>query len=357
MKLNPLILPQDGPLRRDHIVPKAYRLAGYDDGYDFLTLAYDVVWMPAQRAVLMVCPKLLNLEAVLKSGRVQADGAALPRPRIKRYRRHDEVWFACAHRPSEIVVRSEGIEITAQVSQQESLFDGRNVLMTKSKDNDLRWLTDWGVHHARAQSADAVLLFDNGSSSYELNAVQDAIGAKAGIASAAAIASDFPFGSWKATKLIHRSMFYQAGMLNLARHRFLARARAVLPIDIDELICGASTFDAACASRLGYVTIPGVWRYSNLPEGQMPTHSDHMWRRDPDAWSKEKYCVVPGRLATRGAWDIHGLHRYVLNKRVMMTGARMLHCEHISTGWKRIRDADKGEALIEDPRTQAEIFC
>lgn len=357
LTLNPLILPDDAPVRRRHIVPGKYRLDGYDADYDFTTLAYDVVWMPRTKAILLICPKLLNLETILKEAQITGDGDALGRLRIKRYRRHDEVWIACPRAPHEIVIRHNGLELAAKVSPQETLFDGKNVLMTKSRDNALAWLGDWARHHRHAQGADAVLLFDNGSTAYDLSDVRAAIGEKAGIGTASAIASDFPFGSWKATKLLHRSMFYQAGMLNLARHRFLAKARAVLPIDVDELICGASAFDAATQSRLGYVTIPGVWRYSNLPDDQTPHHADHIWRKTPDAWSKEKYALAPGRWFTNTVWDIHGLHRYALNKRVLMQDARMLHCEHISTGWKRKRNADKGHDLTLDHAAKADIKC
>ncbi|MEM9579363.1 MAG: hypothetical protein AAF891_01650 [Pseudomonadota bacterium] len=355
--LNPLVLPDDAPLRRRHIVPDRYRLPGYDETYDFTTLAYDVVWMPRARAILLVCPKLLNLESLLKDGRIEADGTALPRPRIKRYRRHDEVWIACRTRPAEMVIRHGTLELRAAVSPQETAFDGANVLMTKSKDNALEWLTDWALHHRRDQGADAALLFDNGSTTYGLEDARHAIGAGAGIAASAAIASDFPFGSWKASKLIHRSMFYQAGMLNLARHRFLARARAALLIDIDELVCGESAFDAAVASHLGYVTMPSYWRYSNLDNDRMPRHADHIWRKKDDAFSKGKYALVPNRWFTRTAWDIHGIHRYAFNRFVTLPDTRILHCEHISTGWKRKRDAVQAEALLRDPRAETEIRC
>ena len=354
LTLNPLILPSAGPTR-DHIVPAKYRLDGYDETYDFRTIAYDTVWMERQKSILLVCPKLLNLESLLKSSKITASGNEVKISRIKHYRRHDEVWIACAARPRDLEIRTKHFALSAKIGSQVNIFDGKNVLVTKSKNNDLNWVSDWIKYHVESQGATAALIFDNGSDAYSFPELQQTMETVEGLETALAVASDFPFGSWKSSKLIHRSMFYQAGMLSIARHRFLHSARAALPIDVDELVTGASVFDAAVASRFGYVTMPGVWRYSQLPEDQTPHHSDHIWRREPDVASKEKYCLAPSRWFTDTVWDIHGLHRYVFNNMAMMRDARFLHCEHISTGWKRKRDAQAGETLVRDAQTEAEL--
>lgn len=353
--LNPIVLPQGSALRRRHIVPAQYRLEGYDETYDFRTIAYDVIWIERQKALLLICPKLLNLEGLVKAARITACGQVLPRPRIKRYRRHDEVWIPLAEYPSEISFEADGLTLQVKISRQSHEFDGKNVMMTKSKDNTLVWIQDWLRHHVSAQGANAALIFDNGSTQYPLSHLQQAMENVPGLEAAHAIASDFPFGSWKASKLMHRSMFYQAGMLAIARHRFLHAARAVLPIDVDEMVTGANVFDAALRSRLGYVTIPGVWRYSKLTDDQTPLHADHVWRRDPDAACKEKYCVIPGRWFTDTVWDIHGLRRYAFNRMVLRDDVRFLHCEHISNGWKRKRDAAAGALLMRDAQSEAAI--
>lgn len=353
--LNPLILPEGAAERRSHIVPEKYRLEGYDATYDFRTIAYDAIWMEAQKAVLLICPKLLSLEPLLKLSHITLSGAEAKGLRINRYRRHDEVWIRCSARPEALTLSKDMLKLNTKISDQAHGFAGKNVLMTKSKDNALPWVSDWLRHHQMQQGANAALIFDNGSRDYPLADLQHCMDDVEGLEHAAAVASDFPFGSWKATKLLHRSMFYQAGMLALARHRFLHNARAVLPIDIDELVCGANVFDAAYAARLGYVTIPGVWRYSRLPDDQMPRHADHIWRKEPDAVSKEKYCLAPGRAFTDTVWDIHGIRRYAFNKLAMMKNARFLHCEHISNGWKRKRNAEQGTELMRDPQSEQDL--
>ncbi|WP_293452366.1 hypothetical protein [Planktotalea sp.] len=344
-----------GIFKRHHIVPAKYRLDGYDDTYDFHTLAYDVIWMERQKALLFVCPKLLNLADVFKTAIITASGQKLKKPRIKQYRRHDEVWLDCKTRPTEVTLEARNLSISVNVSEQAHEFDGKNVLITKSKNKALVWIADWVAHHTTQQSANAALVFDNGSTDYALSDVQQTLQSFDALDVAVAIASDFPFGSWKATKLLHRSMFYQAGMLSLARHRFLHSARAVLATDIDELVCGEDVFDAAVQSRLGYVKIPGFWRYSKLPEGQMPLHGDHVWRRDPDATCKEKYCLTPGRWFTETVWDIHGLHRYAFNGLLKLKNTRILHCEHVYNGWKHRRGTEQDAPLVLEKQSKADL--
>jgi len=218
LALNPIVLPADGTPQRRHIVPAKYRLEGYDDTYDFRTLAYDVIWIERQKALLFVCPKLLNLETVFKQAKITASGETLSRHRIKRYRRHDEVWIACPMPPLDVTLDLQEISLYAKVSRQTDVFNGKNVLMTKSKDNELPWISDWLHHHVTDQSANAALIFDNGSTQYPLSDLQQTMETVAGLDIAVSVASDFPFGSWKATKLLHRSMFYQTGMLRLRTH-------------------------------------------------------------------------------------------------------------------------------------------
>lgn len=336
-------------------MPDKYRLAGYDETYDFHTIAYDVIWVEQRKSLLFICPKLLNLERIFKSASITAYGVSLSRHRIRRYRRHDEVWIKCDRRPEGIKLTFNEFILNVNVSPQEHVFENKNVLMTKSKDNDLVWISDWLTHHAKDQSANAALIFDNDSREYPLSDLQQTMENVDGIEVAHAIASNFPFGSWKARKLLHRSMFYQAAMLAITRYRFLHCARAVLPIDIDELVCGANVFDAAVNTRFGYVTVGCSWRYSKLANDQIPLHRDHIWRQEPDAPCKEKYCLSPGRWFTDTTWDIHGLHRYAFNRVMKIADAHILHCEHVSNGWKRNRRADDGKTLVLDQKSKFDL--
>ena len=66
--LNWLELPGSLGIERDRIVPMEFRNADYDEKYDFRTLFYDAIFVPQSRAICLICPKLLNLSAVVKDG-------------------------------------------------------------------------------------------------------------------------------------------------------------------------------------------------------------------------------------------------------------------------------------------------
>ena len=93
--------------------------------------------MEQRKALLFVCPKLLNLETVFKASKIFADTSALPKPKIKRYRRHDEVWVKCPLKPSEVTLKFENLILGVKPSSQNHEFDGKNVIMTKSKTMNL----------------------------------------------------------------------------------------------------------------------------------------------------------------------------------------------------------------------------
>jgi hypothetical protein len=269
-------LPEGLELRRDHVAKAADRGEKYDASYDFLTLSYDAVFAPDEGGTVLVCPKLLNLEQVLREGEVRLDGRRV-RPQFRRFRRYDLAVLPCGTRPERVEIAFDGWRGEAAVSAAERTFAGRNCLLTVSKDNPLRWIADWARFHVRAHGADAALVFDNGSMSYTPGELAEAL-AGAGLGVVRVAPAPQPYGPIPLRGSRSKGMFLQQALLNLARRRFLGAARAVLQCDVDELVVGRngrSVFDAAARSRAGFVKFPGVWR---TPEGAvdgMALHRDH----------------------------------------------------------------------------------
>ena len=350
--LSSLVLPEGGGWRRDHILPEKNRLPDSDRGYDFTTLIYDAIWLEAEHVLLLVCPKLLNFEALIGDGGLSVDGRPLGLPRIRRFRRYDEVRFDCPRPPGFLKIEAPGLSLLVPVSRQSRAFAGQDVLMTLSKDNPLPWVRDWVLHHVEHHGATAVLFYDNGSTAYHPDALRELLAGLPGLAAFSVIEVPFLYGNIPARRHRHRAKFLQTSLINIARHRFLHDAAGVLSNDIDEIVVsrrGQSVFEAARKSPLRYVCTPGHWRFARPEDGRMPMHADHIWRADPDRTSAEKWCVVPDSFLGRGSWDVHGVRRYAFNWLAMSRDQIMLHCENISTGWKRPRDADKDFPVVRDP--------
>ena len=278
IKLSPLELDPSCPIRRTMPRPANMRQPDYEDEFDFLTIFYDCFRSVDQTWCILLGPPFLNLESIVLP--------ALP------------TLFRC-HPSSDVLVRhldacaelwlrtvESSIELPPGVFRQDKiiiqpnqcdLFNGRRVLITKSKDNDLRWIYDWVHFFARKHGSDAVLLYDNASTKYEISEIHATISSIPGIEVAVVVPwpykfgpigskSFFPgqqgargkvieFGEWDST-------FCQYGILQHARHRFLSLAEAVVNADVDELILtknSASVFELVSRSYTGYLQYLGHW--------------------------------------------------------------------------------------------------
>ncbi|MEO1308021.1 MAG: hypothetical protein AAFV38_08855, partial [Pseudomonadota bacterium] len=237
--LNPLNLPHDGPLKRRPLRAKDASIPGFSEQYDWHTLAYDVIHKASEKAVVCVCPKLLNFRQQVRTGQIRIDGALCPRPTIRTFRRFDEIWIPyTGPSPSQIELTLSGLALTGKISAQSSDLTDRNVVITKSKNNALAWIADWAAHYSRNQGANGFLFFDNASTDYEPDQITQTLSQAAPDAAVQVLSADFPFGPTLPKVPKHMNKFFQAAILNVARHRFVHSAAAVISVDIDEIIVG-----------------------------------------------------------------------------------------------------------------------
>ncbi len=353
-RLATLALPDEAGIRRDHVIPAALRGPDFDARYDFRTLAYDAIHLPGRGVLTLVCPPLLNLAQVLRRGEILVDGQPVRPGRIRRRRRFDFVDLPCPNPPATLAVRFEGWQVETSIPEPAAApFAGRNCLLTVSRDNALRWIGDWARFHVREQGADAVLFFDNGSTEYGPGDVLDALASVEGLAAVRVAPVPLPFGPIPRGGSRSRALFLQSALWNVARLRFLAGARAVLPCDVDELVTGRggrSVFDAAVASRAGLVAFCGTWRAYESGEG-LPLHRDHdrlPLRARP---CPRKYCVVPGRALGRLAWNTHSLVGLPFPGLFESPDFSYLHCHGISTRWKSANSRRPVDPGPPDPAT------
>ena len=336
---DPLTLPPALGATRDRIAPPDARGPDYDARYDLRTLVYDAVHVAAKGRVRLFCPPLLNLAPILRDAEIRLDGARVRLRRHRRHRRFETFDLAAPARPETLSLAWRDWRGAMRVHSdgEAAAFAGRDVLLTLSRDNPLAWVRDWAAYHAAEHGATAALVYDNGSTAYDPRALLDALAGVAGLEVVRVVCADLPYGPVPLRGNRSKAMFLQTALLNLARVRWLARARAVLQCDVDELVvgpAGRSVFDAAVASRAGFVKFRGVWRTPERERAGMPLHRDHSGVVDDADPCPAKYCIVPSGRLRRHAWGVHNLDWLPFSKRFESAEFRYLHCRALSTRWK-----------------------
>lgn len=348
-------------LRRD--LPEGFGKAEVSlaDMYDWTTLWYDT--FVVGRRLAIVCPLLLNLEEHLVKGQLRIDGVPAKLLKIERRLSHTILWFRAPRDIQDIAIDLDGQrEVVTSASQTDrAFFQGKNTFVTVQKNNPLVWIRDHLRYHREAHRLEAALIFDNGSTAYSLEELGAAV-AESGIERAKIVPVPFRFGArgknasgapdWRGQTL-------QTSLLNIARLRFLSRARAVLQGDIDELVwCkgGASVFDIARRHPLGYAHYPMSWRYTRNIDDRQTRHQDHLWKRSVADPAQPKYCVCPRGPLFWASWDVHQVVPLGIRKRLLSRRAGAWHLRHLSTNWKPFQKRlDQRDDLVWDPEIAAAL--
>ena len=345
LKVAPVTLPEDGTFElRRAPRPVQFRQSFYEERFDASTLVYDVFAHASGKVVIGVSPPMLNLQPWFESCRIVANG----RPCESEYWEMDRcglVMVDCSGALPECleIISGRGRFEMPVGANHCRAFQGRRVLLTKSKNNRLEWIRDWVDFHVQHHGADAVLLYDNGSTEYTLGDVLETIRGVKGVRVGAVVDWPFSFGPGGFGAKWWDSDFCQHGALEHARWRFLLMARSVLSCDVDELVVtgnGKSVFDVCESSETGFVSFHGRWAVCcDAPgEGREPVrHQDHRHYALPLGRCPRKWAAVPHRIPEDCQWKVHGIDGF--EGGAPWEKLQYLHCQGISTSWKRDRPA------------------
>ncbi|MBE3639065.1 hypothetical protein [Mangrovicoccus algicola] len=332
-------LPETSALRRDPTRPPERQSAYYLEEYDDRTVIYDCVYLDREGGFLFTAPRFLNLWEPFRNG-LRLDGAPVGPMRRVTWLRCEQVFLKAPRGSLSLQIAGETVALEVRDGLAED-FAGLNALVAVSKNNRLDWIANWARFHAAGHRAEAMVLFDNGSTDYTLEELAASVKGT-GLKRAVIYSAPFPYGpADKSGRFDVSPRFFQSAMLNLARRDALDRARAVLSIDIDELVLGpegASVFDMAARHPLGMVTIQGSWVYpAETTEGPAPQQA-HVWRAVPDKKCNRKWCMTPrGAMSRAFGWAVHQIGGISQNLFTMQGKFRLAHCRACSTGWKKNR--------------------
>jgi len=354
---HPTLLSDFTARRRVPTRPVAARGPTFAADFDDDTLFFDAFRSADGRHAVLIGPPLFDLAEVFGAARIfdRAGGPALPFT-VKRRDRQVQVWVRIPREAAGLrlvsAIGTVEIAIGANLSDR---FAGRRVLTTLSRDNPLPWICDWVRFNRDVNGADAVLIYDNRSTTYDTAALRDALGRLRGLAAVEVVDWPFRYGpqgldAWR----YWDSDFCQLGMLEHARWRFLARARSAMNADVDELPLGtASPFAAAERSLLGVVRYAGrlVVETGEGPSAPVAERRHHHYgtvlRRQPGrgrlglpvdrAAERAKWTAVPRRCPPWAQWHVHSIKRWLWGAETRRTlGHR--HFKPLTTSWKYDRE-------------------
>lgn len=352
-------------LRRDPPRPAADRRADYERLFDYDTLFYDVFRTAAADEIICLGPPLLNCEPALAEAIFRApDAREALRWRYRPPRTHFQPSCRLHLRSPTLVsvpslvleIAGRRLEIPVRPSGQ-LRFAGRRVITTMSKDNPLPWIRDWAAFNVRVHGADAVLIYDNGSTSYGPEALAASLEDLPGLLDVLVVRWPFPFGPGTGPRNIQDSFYCQPGALAHARWRYFGSARGVLNSDIDELVVqptGGSIFERLERSGMAAIVFPGIWAESlgdPLPRPDLPRHSDCLYGERGQAIRRRfflkrrllrtKWVAAPGRCPDDVEWGVHDLYPGERQRRRQMRRWKSKpgdilyrHLRQINTGWK-----------------------
>lgn len=351
----PLVLGDATAIRRDRVRPEKWQDSTYGEKYDDRTVFYDLIRSGDE--IVAIGPPLLNLEAELTRGAVSLAGhapkevktTALERSQITRFL-FDGIASDSPVFTFKLQEDKEALEVVPS-TEMNHLFRGKRVLMTLQKDEELEWIIDWATYYSNVHGCDAVLLYDNGSSKYQLSDLQRGLSSIPGIDRVVVV--DWPFkygpqgGAWVGNDAAWDSDFCQIGALQNARIKFLRDCEGFLNVDVDELVVSNGTtalFEFLAESPDGVVGFEGHW-VANAPiglsPGQKPRHFNFFQVEGNGKACSSKWLGTPGRWPDQA----HPTAHYVRNAQAEQSPEFYLaHFKGINSAWKnKERVAELGD--------------
>jgi hypothetical protein len=342
-----VFLPEKSPFRRHPRAPNRARPPEFTAGFEDRALFYDCFWNADGDSIVLAGPPPLNLMPVLERARYLAEpsGKHLT-PSFSVSRSTATVEFRDAPKDTRSVSLHVGgnVHKTPVQPNLADRFARTRCLSTMNKDNDLDWIALWADWHARLHGADAILMFDNGSTRYGIDDLERTLAAVPGMKTVAVLSWPYRYGTLDRGVLFHRhwANFIQVAGLMVWIRRFGAKAEGLMNCDIDELVGtnnGRSAFDIVKQSPDGFVSLRGQWVESVARSGDGHHHFAYRYRHSSPlkALCANKWLLDPKRDWVRGSGIVPMMHRIYGMPGEMPERAPRLpfwHFRGISTNWK-----------------------
>jgi hypothetical protein len=345
----PVLLEAESPILRVAPRPPELRQPGYEEQFDYRTLIYDAVREPSGQ-VRLISPPLAGIARHLSIR--STDGHPLEFT-IHRIGKVAETLLPNVPDDVEFIIMSvadRDYRVHIRRTPDLTYFEGLPVLLGISRNNALDWIADWAEFHAHVHGIRGLLLFDNGSTDYDVDELHGRLSQVRGIERLCVV--DWPV-KWGPMRGPHKedSNFCQGGALAVARWRFLQAALTVTQCDIDELVVplksGVTLPEACLESSTGVLLFEGrrlvAARNHPTPVGNPGRrHRDYHYLLTTQPKRTRlgmlvrglKWTIDPRRRPDVAQWRIHNIQGVTVGE-ALTRDFEFRHVDEITTGWKR----------------------
>jgi len=361
ISLNSVSLDEGNGILRSKPRPVELRQKDYDSKFDSSTLFYDIY--ADGELVRLAGPPLLNLKPSVENLQFTVNGKKQLESKFTDLDRTQHSWLRFDGLAETMEFGGDLATASVRVGKSYTdIFNGKKALVTKSKNNDLRWIRDWVAFHVETQGVDAVLIYDNDSTEYSTSDLIDTLNTIDGLEVAIVVEWPFKFGpqggNWGGVvNAPWDSDFTEYSILEHARYRFLKTADLVISADIDELVMsenGRSLGELMRESSAPGLVYEGRWittvnDENNSNETQV-SFKDFIYYDKNSKPTTQKWSIRPDACESATQWKTHSIAGVKLFRTKDVCHRHFLG---ISSNWKTKRtnvaafDPDKHVVDIE----------
>lgn len=337
IEVDPIVISEDINLKRRAPRKKEKMSQTYESEFDYKTFSYDV--FQSGNRIVFSGPPIDGLEDILNKGSFFINGCLIPscQIHIEKIDRACRLSIETDYPVASFVIFYKNIkfEIKKKFQCYNDIFLNKKVLLTKSKDNDLRWIYDWIKFYQSEHKIDSVIIYDNNSNLYNIDDLRNYLNEMN--IDIFIIPWNFKFGP---TDAPWDSDYCQYGILEHAKERFLKKAAGVIQVDVDELIIsksGRTVFDAL--KETPYLKSIGEWIEPIPYKDELGVNfNNYYYRSKKTVETSKKWCIDPQNTPGSSQWRVHD----VINCPDVKFSNEFYHFHYkvISTNWRWNRSSN-----------------
>lgn len=304
---SPVLLSEAGSLRRLPLGPELERPTSFYERFDDRAVFYDVFRDHTGRHAYLIGPMALNLEPLIDAMIIEGrPSGRTAKPKIHHGVQAEILRVTLPPGDTHLAFSfgDERFEIPIQPNRSAAL-KGDRVIFTINKDNALAWIADWARFYVGEHGATAAVVYDNGSTEYNLEQLRATLAGVEGLEKFLVVPWPYPFGSMHDVFEGHKfgghwGMFAQPPKYTQFFRKYAMQARSILNVDVDELVMSPfrkSVFKAVERSPFGLLRFNRVWVLNAREEDGPPRHRQFVIRKKGIAARDrgKKWALAPGR--------------------------------------------------------------